>query len=213
MAVAMLVAFSVAGHSGHGPTGRVVVTTHAVRLGSTIGAADVAVEAVSLPGEVAAQTFSSVDQVVGAVALAPLAAGAIVEPSAVAVGRPRSSSAELSFPVDRNRALDGALQVGEPLDLLATYGTGDTARTVVVARAVRLVDLDDDTHGGLESTGKVVVTIQLRDPTTLLAVTHATEAAAVTLVRSRGPLPPGPDSYTPSTDPISSAPPGSSGSG
>ena len=104
--------------------------------------------------------------------------------------------------------------MGEPLDLLATYGTGDTARTVVVARAVRLVDLDDDTHGGLESTGKVVVTIQLRDPTTLLAVTHATEAAAVTLVRSSGAgAARAPTRTRRRPTPISSAPPGSSGSG
>jgi SAF domain len=184
VALGMLIAFAVANGGRSGPTGRAVVATHAVRLGSHLSARDLTVEAVSLPSPVADQTFSSTDELVGAVALVPLAAGDVVEPSAVALGGTAKDTAELSFPVDRNRALDGVLQVGERLDVLATYGTGETARTVVVARSVELVDVDDDSHGGLESTGKVVVTIELPHHGAMLPVVHATEVAAVTLVRS-----------------------------
>ncbi len=72
--------------------------------------------------------------------------------------------------------------IGEPLDLLATYGTGDSARTEVVARGLRLVDMDD-AHQGLEGSGKVVVTVELADPDLVVPVTHATDVATITLVR------------------------------
>jgi hypothetical protein len=127
----------------------------------------------------------STAQLDGAVALAPLAAGDIVERTSVSMNASGRIGAQLSFPVDRERALDGDLEVGEPLDVLATYGTGDSARTVVVAHGVRLVDLDDS-HQGLEGSGKLVVTVELGEPDQVLAVTHATDVAMITLVRPTG---------------------------
>jgi Flp pilus assembly protein CpaB len=183
VALAMLVAFAVAGGSDRGPTGRVVVARHDVRLGSRLSADDLRVETIDLPGGVAPGTYSSTDELTGAVALAPLAAGDIVERTAVSTSTSGRSGAQLSFPVDRERALDGQLEVGEPLDVLATFGTGDSARTEVVAHGVRLVDLDDS-HQGLEGSGKVVVTIDLRDPDLVVPVTRATNVAMITLVRT-----------------------------
>jgi Flp pilus assembly protein CpaB len=185
VALAMLAAFAVAGGSHRGPTGRVVVARREVRLGSRLSPDDLRVEAIDLPGGVVPETFFSTAQLDGAVALAPLAAGDIVERTSVSMNASGRIGAQLSFPVDRERALDGDLEVGEPLDVLATYGTGDSARTVVVAHGVRLVDLDDS-HQGLEGSGKLVVTVELGEPDQVLAVTHATDVAMITLVRPTG---------------------------
>ena len=178
----MLAAFAIAGGSHSGPTGRVVVARRDVRIGSRLSADDVRIESIDLPTGVRPGTFSSTADLVGAVALAPLAAGDIVERTSISTAASGRSGTQLSFPVDRERALDGDLEVGEPLDVLATYGTGDSARTEVVAHGVRLVDVDDS-HQGLEGSGKVVVTIELPDPDQVVPVTHATDVATITLVR------------------------------
>jgi hypothetical protein len=182
VALAMLAAFAVAGGSHHRPAGRVVVARRTVRLGSRLSADDVRVESIDLPDRVAPGTFSSTAGLDGAVVLSPMAAGDIVERSSVSTRAGGRAGAQLSFPVDRERALDGHLEIGEPLDLLATYGTGDSARTVLVARGLRLVDLDD-AHEGLEGAGKLVVTVDLSDPDLVVPVTHATDVATITLVR------------------------------
>ena len=190
VAVAMLAGFAVAGGSHRGPTGRVVVARHDVRLGTRLSPADVTLVAVDLPGRVAARSFTRVADLDGAVTLAPLAAGDVVQRTAVST-RGGDAGAVLSFPLDRDRALDGDLDLGERLDLLATFGTGDDAPTEVVARGVRLVAVDDD-GGGLEGAGKLVVTVELAEPDEVVAVAHATQVATVTLVRTTGSGDPGP---------------------
>ncbi|HVN52119.1 MAG TPA: SAF domain-containing protein [Acidimicrobiales bacterium] len=183
VAVAMLASFAVAGRSRGAPKGRVVVARHDVHLGARLHADDLGVVAVDLPGRAAAETFSSPADLDGAVALAPLRAGDVIDRSAVSTDPGEPGGAQLSFPLDRDRALDGDLDLGEQLDLLATFGSGETARTQVVARRVRLVAVDTD-GGGLEDAGKLVVTVELPDSTDLLAVTHAAQVGDVTLARA-----------------------------
>ena len=183
VAMAMLAAFALASRPHHGPTGRVVVARRAVRLGSRLSADDLRVESIDLPGRVGPGTYADPSDLDGAVALAPLEPGDIVERSSVALGGAGGSGAQVSFPLDRERALDGRIEPGEALDLLATYGTGEDARTVVVAHAVRLVDVDDD-HQGLEGAGKLVVTVELPDPDLAVPVTRASTVASLTLVRN-----------------------------
>jgi Flp pilus assembly protein CpaB len=207
VALAMLASFAVAAGRDHGPRGRVVVVRHAVRFGSRIGRDNARTVRVDLPDSVARRTFASVAEVEGSVALSDLAPGDVVQRSSVSFTADPPDR-ELSFPVDRARALDGRLQPGETVDLLATYGTGEAARTVVVARQVRLVDTDD-ARQGLESTGKLIVTIALHDPDEVLAATHASGVAAITLVRSTGSTGEGSDSYSvpldKSRDPVGSS--------
>jgi Flp pilus assembly protein CpaB len=114
-----------------------------------------------------------------------------------AVGR------EFSFPVDRERAMNGRLQPGESVDVLVTYGTGDSARTLVVAPGVRLLDVTEAGKATLGSNGKVVVTLLLTDAEQLLQAAHASAVGAVTLVRSTGATPGSPlDTYvTPGAPP------------
>jgi Flp pilus assembly protein CpaB len=184
VAVAMLAAFALANRPHHGPTGHVVVARRAVRLGSRLSTDDLRVESIDLPDGVASGTFSATSDLEGAVALAPLGPGDIVERSSVGTGTTGGPGAQMSFPLDRERALDGRLEPGETLDLLATYGTGNDARTSVVAHGVRLVDVDD-AHEGLEGTGKLVVTVELPDPDLAVPVTRASAVATLTLVRNQ----------------------------
>ena len=55
---------------------------------------------------------------------------------------------------------------------------------MVVARGVRLVDVSDGSHESLESAGKLVITVALADADQALRAAHASQVAALTLVRS-----------------------------
>jgi hypothetical protein len=111
------------------------------------------------------------------------------------------SSHEFSLPVDRDRAMNGRLERGETIDVLATYGSGDLAYTTVVARRARLIDVAD-TSGGLGSDGRVVLTISLSSADEVMGAAHAGAAATVTIVRStRADDQAGPDRYSPTTLP------------
>ena len=87
------------------------------------------------------------------------------------------------MPIERDRALNGASTRGEWVDVLATYGTGEAAYTITVARRAQVVDVAD-TAGGLGSDGRVVVTLALSSPDDVMAATHASAVAVVTVVRS-----------------------------
>jgi Flp pilus assembly protein CpaB len=184
VAMAMLVSFAVANHHDHGRLQAVVVARHQVRPGTPLTAADLATEHAQLPGSMAARTFASTADLVGQVTLGPLDGGDVIERTQVVRPDVAPDRHELSFPIDRERALDGNLEPGQTVDLLATYGTGDSARTVVVARAVRLIDVSDGSHESLESAGKLVITVALADANQALRAAHATQVAALTLVRS-----------------------------
>jgi Flp pilus assembly protein CpaB len=194
VAVAMLASFAVAANRGHGPAGRVVVVRRAVAYGAPLHADDLAIERVDLPPDLAKATLHRISEAAGGIALAPLQAGDMVERSSLSFSS-AAPDREVSFPVDRARAVDGHLQAGEAVDILATYGTGLTARTLVVARRVRLVDVDADAHQALDPSGKIIVTVALRDPDAVLAATHAAQVGSITLIRATGSTDDGADSY------------------
>jgi Flp pilus assembly protein CpaB len=206
VAVAMVLAFSLSSQPGADRPDRVVVARHDLRIGTRITPDDVTVVAAALPASARPTTFARTDDLVGTVTDAPIAAGQIVDRAEIAPGDRADRGAQLSFPVDRARALDGDLQTGDRVDLLATYGTGDGARTLRVARAVRLVAVDEGDHGDLASGGKLVVTVELGPDDDVLRVAHASEVAALSVVRSTGSSA-GADSYSLPPDGDGQAPP------
>jgi Flp pilus assembly protein CpaB len=199
VAVSMVGAYLVA-TGGDAPRGRVVVASRPLPIGHQLGLDDLRVEPVDVPDALASATFANPDDLVGTVTVAPLTADEIVGRSAVVeLGPDGPAGRTLSFPVDLERAGNGHLLAGDQVDVLATYGTGTTARTTVVARRVRVLDLERAGSSTLGSNGRVVVTVSLTDGAEVLATAHAAEVAAITLVRSTGTdgsgAADGPDSY------------------
>ncbi|MGZ4730485.1 MAG: RcpC/CpaB family pilus assembly protein [Acidimicrobiales bacterium] len=212
VAVAMVAAFLMASGSGDGPRGRVVVVTRPLTIGHQLEADDLRVEPVDVSDALASVTFTNPDDLIGKVTVAPLTTDEVVGSSAIVeLGTDGPAGHAFSFPVDRERAVNGHLHPGDQVDVLATYGTGTGARTLVVARRVQVLDLESAGSASLGSNGKVVVTVSLADADQVLATAHAAEVAAITLVRSTGAAPssatgsPEPaDSYAPgATDPTS----------
>jgi hypothetical protein len=120
----------------------------------------------------------------GAITLAPLAAGELVQlgqvlPAATAA----VDGVELSFAVAADRALGGAVQPGESVDLVATFATGDPG--VVAERAV-ITAVTSEGDGLLDTAGPVVLTVRLQDRDELLDVVRAVDEGQVTVARPGG---------------------------
>lgn len=168
------------------PSTMYVVAARTVPAGRQVHADDFRLVALDLTAEVAAQLFTSVDDLDGAVALATLEPDQPVGRAAVllAPAGEQQRSHELSFSVERDRALDGRIQRGEDVDLIATYGAGDSAYTLVVARHLPVLAVEAQSKGVVGAAGRVTVTVALDGERQVLEVAHAIEIAKVTLARS-----------------------------
>jgi len=172
--------------SSDSPTTPVLVVSRDLPPGHRIEGSDVRVERAELPAVASAGTYDSIGAVDGAVTLAPLRAGELLQRSAVLSSDDQPpGTRELSFAIDRERALNGTLRPGERVDVLATFGTGDSAYTSVIARAVEV--LDTDTGGrspAIGASGKVTITVSMGSADDLLRLAHASQVAPITLLRS-----------------------------
>lgn len=179
-------AFAVS-HRGTGaPTTRYVVMITSIAPGARITANDIETRAMDLDSEVAAQSFGAVERVIGAVALAPMNAGQLVQVADLALATKVDGRVlvghELTFPVERDRVPQN-LRRGETVAVLATYGTGSEARTTTTAQqaVVLSFDTDGDTIGTKRSAR---LTVLLSDPSMVIETAHASQAADITIVRT-----------------------------
>jgi hypothetical protein len=177
------------------PSTSYVVADRDLPVGALLEAHDVRLVALDAPSELADRAFASLGEVVGQRTVAPLADGELVQRSAVVVPEGDVEARQVSFAIDAADALAGTLEVGEAVDLLATYGataSESVTEVVAVGATVAGLPLDDGDPGG-----QVVVLLSLPDRTDVLAVTNAIRQGTLTVVRSLGePLHPG-DRYQP----------------
>ncbi|MEI7592191.1 MAG: hypothetical protein WCK41_03110 [Actinomycetes bacterium] len=184
VATSIVLVFSLASGATRGPRNHLVVTTRPLAVGHRIELGDVRDAVVDVPDELANRVFVDPASLVGAVTVAPFASDEIVSRSAVVDHRETIGSYEFSFPVERERAVNGHLQPGEFIDIISTEGTGSTAETKFIAQHVRLLDTEEAGKATIGSTGKVVVTVAFEQNGDVVATAHASQIAAITLVRS-----------------------------
>jgi Flp pilus assembly protein CpaB len=187
------------------PPDTVLVAQRDIRVGEPLTAHDVVARRATLPDDARSGTVSDPSVLDGAVALAPLQAGDLVRASAVLSAGSSDAAAtahEYALAVERERALDGDIARGERVDVLATYGTGDGAYTVVTASRAEVIDVGE-ASGGLGEGDRLVVVLGLGDGGEVIQTAHASVAATVTLVRATraGPSDEVPESYTTPTRP------------
>ncbi|CAN5667617.1 hypothetical protein BH20ACT2_BH20ACT2_24000 [soil metagenome] len=171
-----------------GPDTSYVVVTGDVPVGATLAADDLALEVTELNDELRNGVFSSVEDLVGAVTLAPLNEGELVQVSSVLrSGGGDEPQPEVSFSIERNRAVAGTLRPNERVGVFATYGSGDSATTRLVVPEARVVTNESGGgDGALGSDGQITVTLALTSADEVLQLTNAIDAAIVTLVRTTG---------------------------
>jgi len=186
VAVASVGTFAAYRGSSSRPAHRYVTAAHDLAAGEMVDADDVKTAAVDLPGDLAAHAFADAADVVGRVTLAPVAGGELLQTSAVADRAKADPRFELSVPVERARALAGEIDAGELVDVVATVGSGTDAKTAVVAQRAAVVRVLDAKRTAVGSTGEIVIELALPTADEVLAVTHASQAGTLTIVRATG---------------------------
>ena len=180
--------FSAATTAGRQPGHPYVVAQRALTAGTRLEPGDLALAQVELPPALRARAFDDPALLAGATLLAPVGAGELLQVSAVIASGTTAGSRELTFTVERGR-IGATIRDGERIDLLATYGTGDDAYTLVAGRDLPVITVDR-TRVGVGETSPVFVTVAVADPASELALGHATQVAKLTVVRTTG-APPG----------------------
>lgn len=168
----------------HRPGRAIVVATRSIAPGERIDPSAVRVRSVDIDADLAAHDFDSTAPLVDAVALAPIAAGEAISRSAVLPDPSGEQLRQFSFPVDRERALNGELRAGERVDVMATFGSGGDATTTVLARDALVLRVVEQRTGTLAASGKLVLTLGLRSADQVLEAVHASQIADLTVVRS-----------------------------
>jgi Flp pilus assembly protein CpaB len=187
--------FAAATGSDGGPGHSYVVARQELPAGARLQASDLELAPMELAPAVRSRAFDNAQVLVGATLVSPLGAGELVQSSAVVARKGDASSRELSFTVERGRLGTGVKQ-GERVDLLATYGSGTDAFTMVVVRSALLLVIDRP-RTSTGDAGPTTVTVAVDDPNDVLALAHALQLGKITLVRSTGapPLPGVPPTY------------------
>ena len=186
----LLVAASVVGlfyastRTESGPKQSYVVAARAVAPGTRLAAADLRRVAIDLPPAMAGRAFRDPAALEGATAIAPLAEGELVQASAVVAKSSAPASREVTFAVPRS-TVTPALEQGERVDIVATYGSGADSFSTVVLRQALIVTLDRGRER-VGDQGDATVTVAVDDPADVVALAHAVQLAKLTVVRATG---------------------------
>ena len=173
------------------PTGRYVVATATIEPGTRLRSlGDVGERfgtvALELSSEVAARAIpaSDVDALVGRSLVAPLQPGDLLTWTQLAEDSGVDEAQTLSFALPRNAAVAGLLQPGERIDVLATFGSGDSAYTAYVVRGVPLLRVAAADGGPLGDSPEVTLTVAVSALREVQALGHAVNTAEVFVTRS-----------------------------
>ena len=177
--------FAVARQHDRAATTDYPVLIRAVDPGEPITDAVVTWRPMSLHDDVATRTFTDPGDLADAVALVPLSAGQLLQRDLVAVGADLDESSgrrQLSIPVPADRTPTG-LRRGEKVAVLATYGSGMDAVTVVTVESATVLAYESD-RDAIGASDAARLTLALDDPLALVATAHAAQVAELTVVRT-----------------------------
>lgn len=184
--VAAAVVGVVAVSSGTGtPADAYAVVTVDVDAGEVLRRGDLDLVPLDLPDEQRGVSYTDLAVLDGATALAPLAAGQLVQSSDVARPPGGPGLASVSLPVEPARALEGDLRRGDRVDVIATSTEGGAPATRTVSAGALVVDVVEGGGGGLGGPSELAVELAV-PPEDLEAVAEAGAVATVTLARTTG---------------------------
>ncbi|MEM7285092.1 MAG: SAF domain-containing protein [Actinomycetota bacterium] len=165
-----------------------VVVARTVAAGDVIGRGDLAVRMLDL-GEIADRTFTDPTQAIGSVAVQTLLPGQLLQEANVLEPGVGTTGAdvgtfEISFAIDRSRALGGALVPGEVVDIVATVDDGGPSCATVVVPKARIVSVGSGDQEVLSSRNDFAVTLAVDSDQSVLGLIYAVDEADITVVRS-----------------------------
>lgn len=192
VAVAALAAIVLA-TSGSGPRNvEVVVASRPIAPGDALGGDVLRVESMPVPDALVGHTYASPTGLEGTVSRSSLEPGELLQAGdvveATAAQRAAAPAREITVQLEADRVGGGALEAGDRVDLIATYGSGADAFSTVVLVDAAVLDART-TADAIGSSRRVVVTLALRSRAETVAVAHAADVAQVRLVRTTTAVP------------------------
>jgi Flp pilus assembly protein CpaB len=160
----------------------VLVATRSLPAGAVLRTGDLRIGELAgdshVMGSIAKETAMS--QVLGRRLATPVTAGAPLPTDAIA--RAAAHASAMTIALDSAHALGGALQPGDRVSVLATFGAGNTgAHTRVIARALQVLSVQ--TASSMQSNGgQVSVTLALTDPAVASTLALANDDAKIMLL-------------------------------
>ena len=166
------------------PVTKYVVATRPLAPGEVIERDDLGLAPAELPPEMAESLTGDWRSLVGQETTGAVEKNQLLSPASVTkAGSGDGPARRVSLELSRAGAIDGNLESGAVVDVLATT-EGEPEATVVAKRA-RVVALNNDSTGDLGQLGSLVVTIEVRDERSLSAVVGASAAGTVTTAANR----------------------------
>ncbi len=165
---------------------RYVVAAHPLGPGEPIGPDDVRLATLDLPPALQGAARTELADVVGDVALGPVEAGELLQAGALAPAVGSPTAREVSFAVETDWAVAGALRVGDRIDVLATTeGAAEPTSTTVLTDATirRLTSSGGD---GLGESRTQTITVAVGSADEAAGLVTAARAATITVVRVTG---------------------------
>jgi Flp pilus assembly protein CpaB len=126
------------------------------------------------------------DEVRGRIAAEAIPSGALLTRTVVRSVAEGGASRAMSFPIPRSRAVGGAIDTGDRVDVLAVQR--NSGRSSYVATDVEVLEFRSDDAGPLQESDDASITIAVDAPDAVRIVS-ALETGTVTLVRATGAAP------------------------
>jgi Flp pilus assembly protein CpaB len=167
----------------------VLEAAHDLAPGAVVTADDVRVARVHVDGAALRTLFSGTDvgEVRGEVVTNPMAGGELIARTNVRAAAAGAAARVMSFPLPRARAVDGKLQSGDHVDVVAVEH--DAARAGYVIADAAVVAVDNGASGPLGANSDDVTVSLVVDADTATRLALALDAGTVTLVRATGAAP------------------------
>lgn len=166
-----------------GPSGRFVVAATDVAPGTRLDRDDLLVVTMDLPGSVAGGAFTTPDDLVGGVAVAPLTEGELIQRSAVDDDpQPEAPGFTVSFAIEADRAAGGRLEAGQTVAILVTYANGSQSVTSVIAEDATVISFDRAGDDALDALDETVLTVRLPTTANPLEVVNAARVGELTVL-------------------------------
>lgn len=127
---------------------------------------------------------SEIESLVGRVLVSPMQRGDLATRTALVDDGGVAPAQTMSFPISRTDAVGGTLRPGERVDVLATFGSGETAYTSYVVRGVPLLRITGPDGGPASGNSDLILTVAVTDLLSVQALGHAVNTAEVFVTRS-----------------------------
>lgn len=187
VAVAMVAAVALSRAGGAPPMVPTVVASTAISPSEALGPHNLTVTELALPEELIDSTYPDRDALAGTVSRSHIGVGEVLQRGGVvestAVQREAAPAREVSLHIDGDRAVDGRLEAGDRVDVLATYGNGIDALTYVVLADAPVLSAAR-TDAGVSSGRALVLTLALSRRDDTISLAHAVDNADITVVRT-----------------------------